>query len=94
MEKYQRGQNQKQSFCEKEFFWILDLSYEHAEESDEASESGVAPEDVELVPQVLGHHDREEEDDKSQQREEVAHVLDYSDPDENIFESLFKSCWF
>ncbi len=38
------------------------------------------PQDVELIPEVLRQDDGEEKDDKSEQGEEVAHVLHNSNP--------------
>ena len=56
------------------------MSYHHREESDEAREPSVAPENVELVPELLSHDDRQEKHDQGHKRKEVAHVLDYADP--------------
>ncbi len=60
---------------------LMEMSYHHREESDEASEPSVAPEDVELVPELLSHDDRQEKHDQCHKRKEVAHVLDYADPE-------------
>jgi len=40
----------------------------------------VASQDVELIPQLLAHHDGQEEDEEGEQREEVSHVLDDGNP--------------
>ncbi len=58
----------------------MEMCYHHREESDEAREPSVAPENVELVPQLLSHGDRQEKHDQGHKRKEVAHVLDYADP--------------
>jgi hypothetical protein len=59
---------------------LMEMSYHHREESDEAREPSVAPEDVELVPELLSHDDRQEKHDQRHKRKEVTHVLDYADP--------------
>jgi hypothetical protein len=59
---------------------LMEMYYHHREESDEAREPSVAPENVELVPELLSHDDRQEKHDQGHKRKEVAHVLDYADP--------------
>ena len=46
--------------------------------------------DVELIPELRTHHDRQEEDEEGEQREEVAHVLYDGDPKIQVTNWLLK----
>ena len=66
------------------------IFYKHAQQGDKASESGVTSQDGELIPELRTHHDRQEEDEEGEQREEVAHVLYDGDPKIQVTNWLLK----
>ncbi len=57
--------------------------YQHREQGNKASKSSVASEDVELIPKFICQGNCQEKDDQGDQGEEVAHVLDNTNPEKS-----------
>ena len=60
-------------------------TYQHREQSNEASKPCVASENVELIPKLICQGNGEEKDNQGNQGKEVTHVHHNANPEKNYF---------